>query len=66
MSLLDTLMPRALPKRRHSIAVALTPSELHKLILCHERDAQEAIEAGRDDFADFLLCRVAELREAAR
>jgi hypothetical protein len=57
--------PRAL-LARPLITVALTPSELHKLVRAHEAEAEQAIADGRDDFADFLLRRVAELREAGR
>jgi len=58
--------PRALLHRRSAIPVTLTSSELHRLIKSLEAEAQQAIEAEQVDFADYLLCRVAELREAAR
>jgi len=61
----DTPAPRAL-LHRSRIAVTLTPSELHKLVTAIEAEVLQAIEAEQEDFADYLFCRVAELREAAR
>ena len=57
--------PRALLHRR-LILVELTPSEHHKLIQLLEAEAEQAIADGLDDFADFVLRRIAELREAGR
>lgn len=57
--------PRAL-LRRPKLAVELTPSELHILIAALEQRATAAADDGIDDFADFLFCRIAELRETAR
>jgi hypothetical protein len=57
--------PRALLVRR-LIAVEITPAELHRLVLSLETDALTAIDDGRDDYADYLLRRCAELREAGR
>jgi hypothetical protein len=57
--------PRALLVRS-TVTVTLTPGELHKLIRAHEAEAEQAIADGRDDYADFLFRRVAELREAGR
>jgi hypothetical protein len=61
----DRFTPRAL-LRRQFITVDLTPSELHRLVRALEAEATAATADGRDDFADFLLRRVAELREASR
>jgi hypothetical protein len=57
--------PRAL-LRRDMLWVQLTPSDLYRLIKSLETEALEAIEDGRSDYADFLLCRAAKLREACR
>ncbi|MCL2430177.1 MAG: hypothetical protein FWD12_13190 [Alphaproteobacteria bacterium] len=57
--------PRAL-LHRQLITIEVTPVELHTLVVCLEGEAQTAIERGQDCYADFLLCRVAEIREAAR
>lgn len=59
------LAPRALLVRS-LIPVALTASELHRLISSLEAEAVAAADAGLDDYADFLFRRVAELREVAR
>jgi hypothetical protein len=60
------IAPRVLLSRRHRIAIEVSPSELHRLIKSLENEAIEAIEDGRDDYADFVLLRCAELREAMR
>ena len=60
-----TFAPRAL-LHRSGIVVTLTPAELHTLVTSIEAKAQQAIEAEQEDFADYLLGRVAALREAAR
>jgi len=49
-----------------AISVQLIPAELHELIKALEAKAERAIEQAEVDFADYLLARVAELREAAR
>jgi hypothetical protein len=51
---------------RQQIEIAVSPSELHRLVRALENEAMAAIEDGKDDYADYLLRRVAELREAAR
>jgi len=61
----DRFTPRALLVR-HTIPIAVTHSELHRLIRSIEAEALDAIADGRDDYADFLFRRVAELREAGR
>jgi hypothetical protein len=60
-----TFAPRALLVRR-LITVELTPAELHRLVRSIEADALAAIEDGKNDYADFLFRRVAQLREAGR
>jgi hypothetical protein len=65
MGATDRTAPRAL-LRRSMISVEVSPSELHRLIRSIEAEAVEAIEDGRDDYGDFLLRRVAELRESSR
>jgi hypothetical protein len=60
--------PKSLPRRR-LITVELTAAELHRLIRAIEDEARKAIESDGEfmgTFADWLLCRAAELREAAR
>jgi hypothetical protein len=57
--------PRALLVRP-LITLEITPAELHRLVRSIEADALVAIDEGKDDYADFLLRRCAELREAAR
>jgi hypothetical protein len=61
----DDRAPRAL-LHRTLISIAVTPSEHHRLVRSFEDDAMAVIEEGQDDFADYLLRRVAELRDAAR
>lgn len=61
----DHPAPRALLVRS-LISVEITPSELYRLIRSLEDEALVAIEDGRDDYADFLFRRIAELREAGR
>ena len=48
------------------IVVEITPSELHRLIRSLEAEVTAAIDDGRDDYADFVLLRVAQLREEGR
>lgn len=62
---MNALAPRAL-LRRPRITVELTPSELYTLIAALERRATEVAGDGLDDFADYLFCRCAELRECCR
>jgi hypothetical protein len=58
--------PRAL-LRQMRITVALSPLELSLLVAALERRACEAADdPDMVDFAQFLFCRVAELREAGR
>jgi hypothetical protein len=57
--------PRALLVRP-LIRLEVTPSELHRFIRMLEAEAVAELGEGRDDYADFLLRRVAELREASR
>ena len=62
----DAASPRAL-FRRSRIAVELTSLELSMLIeLLEARATIAANHSDQCDFADFLFCRVAELREAGR
>jgi hypothetical protein len=61
----DRFAPRAL-LRRQFITIDVTASELYRLIRALEAEAEEAIASGLDDYADFLIRRVAELREAGR
>jgi hypothetical protein len=61
----DHTAPRALP-HQSLIWIGVTPTELHKFVRVLEADAMAAIEEDKHDFADFLLRRVAELREAGR
>lgn len=61
----DRCAPRALLVRP-LITLDVTPSELHRLVRSIEADALTAIDEGKDDYADYLLRRCAELREAAR
>lgn len=65
MQATDRFVPRALLLRT-MVMVELTSSELHRLIKSLEIEAEAAIENGQDDYADFVLRRVAELREAGR
>jgi hypothetical protein len=65
MQVSDRFAPRALLLRT-MVTVELTSSELYRLIKSLEIEAEAAIENGQDDYADFLLRRVAELREAGR
>jgi hypothetical protein len=57
--------PRAL-LAQPAIPVELSPSELHRLVRSLEDEAMQAIADDLDDYADYLLRRVAGLREAAR
>jgi hypothetical protein len=61
----DHFPPRAL-LHRPLIPIELTPSELYRLIRSLEVEALSANDEGKDDYADYLLRRVAELREAGR
>ncbi len=62
----DTASPRAL-FRRPRIAVELSAFELAMLIeLLETRATIAANHSEQVDFADFLFCRVAELRELGR
>jgi hypothetical protein len=61
----DRFAPRALLVTPR-ITFGVAPSELHKLIWVIEDEAQQALADGLDDYADFLLRRVAELHKAAR
>jgi hypothetical protein len=58
--------PRAPLRRPQLICLHLTPSEVHRLIKSLESEAEEAIAEGKDSYADWLLCRVSEIREASR
>ena len=51
---------------RPTITLEITPSELFRLIRSLEVEALAAADIGLDDYADFLLRRCAELREAGR
>ena len=57
--------PRAL-LRRQTITVELTPTELYSLVRVIETDAVEAAGQNQTAYADYLLERVAQLREAGR
>jgi hypothetical protein len=60
------ITPRAL-LRRSLITVKVTPLELSALIeLLETRATVAADHSDQCDFADFLFCRIAELREAGR
>jgi hypothetical protein len=48
------------------ITIAVTPSEVHRLVLSLEAEAMAAIDDGKDDYAYFLLRPCAELREMVR
>lgn len=61
----DRFAPRT-PLTRPSITVEITHSELCRLIRSLEAEALAANDDGKDDYADFLLRRCAELREAFR
>jgi len=61
----DRFTPRALLNRT-MLTIEVTPSELFRLVRSLEAEAMAAIEEGKDDYADFVLRRVAELREAGR
>ena len=62
----DRFAPRAL-LIRPTIAIEVTPSELHMLIKALETAATRAADdVAQLDFCDYLLRRVAELREAGR
>jgi hypothetical protein len=67
MSYIDNrFAPRAL-LHRPRIMVELTPLELSMLVdLLETRATIAAHHSEQIDFADFLFCRVAELRKAAR
>jgi hypothetical protein len=52
---------------RRTIAVELTAGELHLLIRTLEQQATRAAhDPEQIDFADWLYCRIAQLREATR
>jgi hypothetical protein len=55
-------VPHADHHRANARRVIIT----HKLIRALEDDASAAIERSQDDFPDYVLRRVAELREASR
>jgi hypothetical protein len=60
----DRFAPRAMLVRSE-ITIRVSASELHRLIRSLEAEAMAELGEGRDDYADFLLRRVAELRMTA-